>query len=180
MKNLIAEIPREDLELYAKLKETFVVELVKGKIRIYFQNNEYDLEKKYFNTEEAQFLVELFECGGGKTNTGEATIVCSEDGLPLTPVEIYTRGHLSNGDHARFLVTKAVEITVNSRHQCTITEYSVNRFGNNAYVKDTEIWQGKIESLPELFGKFENAVKVAYTKCRTYHCRSAHYISLNH
>lgn len=171
MPNIVIEIPREDLALYRSLKDIVNVELLKGKTRINTKDSYCD---KFFNT--AEYFVELFECGGGKTNTGEATIICDCDGLPLRPVEIYTSGHLANSEHAKFLIKKGVEITVNHKHQVRISVHQPVEEGERIKIHTDLLWEGKMENFPESLRMFQEAVKTGYQKCRCYHCREPHYI----
>lgn len=186
MKNLVIEIEREDLELYKTIQTArtfnlpdYRAELIKGKTRIYLGKSEYNFVEDLVDRKEAKFLIEFFESGGGKTHTGEAVIVCDVEGRPLRPVEVFTKGHLANSDHARFLERRAVEITVNHFHQVRITKYQYMEGDKDksVYISDDVLWEGKMGNLPKTYlGRFETAVNVAYQKCRCYHCREPHYI----
>jgi len=62
-------------------------------------------------------LFAAWESGGGMTNTGTATIIANQDGSPKKPVFVRTGGHLSNSDHALFIVRERDVIIKVSRHR---------------------------------------------------------------
>ena len=57
----------------------------------------------------------LWECGGGYTNTGEATIIASSSGDPKKPVYIRRAGQLANKEHALFII-KPGDIIIRANH----------------------------------------------------------------
>ena len=59
----------------------------------------------------------LWECGGGYTNTGEATIIASSSGGPKKPVYVRRRGHLANGQHALLVLEKGDYIIECDHHR---------------------------------------------------------------
>ena len=121
----------------------------------------------------------IAENGGGSTNTGRATIICSEDGTRLTPVFI-PRGY-SNGDHALFVAYAGKTIVVDACHSRAgewVTVSQVARIGTNDD-QDEIVLQvvGEYENgdgtIPDVFS---DAVEAALNKARCYHCREPHYV----
>jgi len=120
----------------------------------------------------------LWESGGGCTNTGGATVICDQNGLPKKAVYVKRSGHLSNREHA--LVVLAVgDYIINAYHHWRnfwIKIYRVISFQEKYAVTELVYkfsdgeWN---ESLPEYL---QSAVTAAMEKATCYHCTRAHYI----
>jgi len=126
-------------------------------------------------------FIDVAEEGGGKSNTGDATIVCGLSGKALKPYYVPGGGHLSCGIHAYFAVPEAV-VTVNAdRHhddvRISINRHEIQRTANNgiAYIRSKKLWSGQPDELPNAFMRYEDAVNAAVAKSGCYHCRHAHY-----
>lgn len=81
-----------------------------------------------------------WERGGGATRTGAATIIAGPKGEALVPLYVRTRGDLSNGDHALFVVDKGCLVIRADHHRgdfgvsvYRITEITTRPCGREAY-----------------------------------------------
>lgn len=105
----------------------------------------------------------LWECGGGYTNTGEATIIASSNGAPKKPVYVRRRGHLANGQHALFILEKGDYIIECNHHRRDFNIYvhKITDFKTKKYfvVKDYFILKEKISE-----EEFEEIYGIAYDK----------------
>ncbi len=125
----------------------------------------------------ARFSIETTECGGGMTNTGHASIICSTIGEKVRPFYIPRGGHLANGDHAFFSMPMLVEVTgYRNIEGVEIFHFSIFKKSlGSAEIIMREIWSGDRESLPRKYNYFTEAVNAAYEKANCYHCRHVHY-----
>jgi hypothetical protein len=109
----------------------------------------------------------LWEEGGGMTNRGEATIITGPSGEKLTPVEVRTRGPLSNDQHARFRAFPGCLVITVSRYR---DEYyvSLTSVGEDhpAYRYTLDGWVGEIPPVT-----LHPAIEAACRKSSIYHCR---------
>ena len=60
-------------------------------------------------------LPALWECGGGYSNTGDATIIAGPKGEKKKPVYIRRRGELANRKHALFIIEPG-DIIIRAKH----------------------------------------------------------------
>lgn len=174
MADIFAKIPFEDTELLDKLVAAgFNAEMFLKRMEVQIRE-EWEIEKlrKYLPAN-AFFLFKAYECGGGKTNTGFAQIICTPEGKPMKPRYVHRSGHLANRSHAMFECSEAVLITSTKNGTISITYGKI--FRNTGKFETKVLWSGPKEWLPESFQKYERAVKVAYEKANCYHCRHVHY-----
>ena len=121
----------------------------------------------------------VWEQGGGYTNTGAATVICSPTGHPKRAIYVARRGMLACGEHALIPVTPGDHIVQARHHRSdySITIYRIREI--NADTAEIEVvtefsngeWR---EPLPA--AEFEAAVNAAREKATCYHCRGPHYI----
>ncbi len=113
-----------------------------------------------------------WESGGGRTNTGEAQIICDSKGNAKTP--LIKRGH-ANGNHALFILNKGDMVVRGQRHRgdFRITIYRVLSFDNCEVVDSFQNgeWGNGYPSA------FANAVEAAKGKMACYHCSCVHFES---
>jgi len=123
------------------------------------------------------------ECGGGWTNTGRATIICSPKGEALKPYRIPRSGPLACGEHAFFVGASFVKIRVS--HHRRDFDIGVWLFAINpdtGSVLARELWKASLpeenvlESIPNKLSKYVEAIKAAVAKATCYHCREPHFI----
>ena len=130
--------------------------------------------------------IAIWESGGGRTNTGEAVIIASQDGSKKKACFIRRHGHRSNGLHALFLLF-AGDWIIRARKgdpefqiqvfKCTdrCIEYDDNGdpipavYAVCVYQKQLGEWDQPIP------GFLEAAVEAAWNKAHCYHCREMHY-----
>ena len=137
---------------------------------------------------QAYARLDLEESGGGATNTGCATIVCSPRGNAVKPYLVPRRGHLACGVHARFVGFDFVTVDVD--HHREDFEVDINRVRidpDTAAVTVTPLWElysgGGVDAdkdfilrnLPNRVRRFRDAVQAALAKATCYHCREPHY-----
>lgn len=140
----------------------------------------------------------MWEKGGGFSNTGEATIICSSDGRPKKAVYIRRKGHLANAEHALVVLEKGdfVIEAFQWREDFTIVIYKVKDFKTEntvyTYYEQGEEKVGVYESHyavleevncfdngewdKEVSDYLEPAIHSAMGKACCYHCREAHYV----
>lgn len=140
----------------------------------------------------------IWERGGGYSNTGEATIICSRDGSPKRAVYVRRKGHLANAEHALIIVEKGDYVIecFQWRQDFTITVYKIKDFKTEntvyTYYEKGEEKVGVYESHyavleqvncfdsgewdKEFPRHLEAALHAAMGKSCCYHCREAHYI----
>ena len=140
-------------------------------------------------------LPALWECGGGYSNTGEATIIAGPNGEKKTPLYVRRRGHLACAHHALFVVREG-DIVIESSHHRDDFSHNVYRIvalrGDEAELElIAEFSHGEWDmgplgqKLEADFARWEAgepptmdlsiAVNTAEAKATTYHCRSAYY-----
>lgn len=126
-------------------------------------------------------LVSLWESGGGYSSTGEATIVCKENGEKPFAIYIRRRGHLSNSSHALIPVKEGYYVIESSQRRGDFIHkiYQILRTfkkDDKANIEVTTVnqyYQGEWdEDLPEFLAK---AVEAAEAKAKSYHCRIPFY-----
>ena len=109
----------------------------------------------------------LWECGGGYTNTGSATIITDKNGYPKRAIYVRTHGDRCNGDHALIPVSVGDKVVVAKTHR---DETSVTVFVISA------IYDDGAELEPCATPIAEDAIMAAITKAHQYHCRRPFYI----
>ena len=129
-----------------------------------------------------------WECGGGSTNTGSATIIAGPKGEALVPLYVRTRGDLSNGDHALFVVGKDYIVVHADQHrgdfEITVSRMTGEFFPAEQWGESREV--AAMEALgvisrgewtpgfdPE---DFRAAIEAAKDKAECYHCRRPFYM----
>lgn len=124
-------------------------------------------------------LPALWECGGGLTSRGNATIICRGDGRPKTYTYAPRGGHLACGQHALFIVTPGdvvVEVSVHGGELDSATIAKLRSFDLETKTALAEVINSFSEGeWDEDLGCYEAAVKAALSKARTYHCRCVFY-----
>ena len=125
----------------------------------------------------------FWECGGGCSNTGEVYIVAGSNFEPLRPVYIRRRGHLSNNDHALFIVKEGYHIIFCNHHRrdMNIVIYKIEKIiEENEQLTaicsvinkfDCGEWDNPVIN----DNNFEAAITAAKEKAVCYHCREVHY-----
>jgi hypothetical protein len=120
----------------------------------------------------------FWEAGGGRTNTGYATIVAGRDGQPKKAVYVRGRGELANSSHALIILEVGDHIIESNQHRGDF-EISIYRITG---ISKEEASIEKIAGFSNdewdaAFPDFlEEAVQVAMIKATCYHCRAPHYI----
>jgi hypothetical protein len=138
----------------------------------------------------------LWEEGGGRTNTGETAVICSSEGLPLKPLFVRSKGHLSCAEHALFAVYPQPQedvVKIDASHHnrdfdIAITSLSLSSEGE---LRECQLWEartGEIREapvaiaqwirtcLPEKLIEFQAALRAAMEKATNYHCREPYFI----
>jgi len=133
----------------------------------------------------------LWEWGGGFTSTGDATIICNNDGSRKKAIYIKRRGHRANESHALVLVNvKDFIINVfRRRDNYIIKVYQIVDFVKEEYpISDGRTlidWYAVLEekyncnnktgevSCPEFL---KEAIEAGKEKSNCYHCREPHYV----
>lgn len=124
----------------------------------------------------------FWEYGGAGTNTGSSDIICNADGSKKTALFFKRGGHMSNDNHALFVVDTGdfiisvhqnkgdVDISIKQVWNTIETDekYVIRKIMNIAHFSE-EQWD--IEP-PEYL---EAAIKAAVDKAFDYHCRSVYY-----
>jgi hypothetical protein len=128
-------------------------------------------------------LPTIDEYGGGKTNTGNATIVCGPNGEKVKPLFV-PRGY-SNDVHAIFVAKIGMHI-IDAEHDRRSESATVSRIvsigGKNEYSGEYDADTLVLEEIggyengdsdaPEMFNE---AIDAAIRKSKCYHCREPHY-----
>jgi len=127
----------------------------------------------------------LWECGGGWSNTGSATIVCAPDGAPMRPYYVRTRGSLACSEHALLPADKGVVVVQASHHRrdfgidvYRIVEQAQQAPGETQAVVATERLASFSENewdRPDVADRYKAAIEAARAKAVSYHCRSPYY-----
>ena len=142
-------------------------------------------------------LPALWECGGGYSNTGEATIIAGPNGEKKAPLYIRQRGPLACAHHALFVVHEGDTVIQSSHHRGDFHHevYSLVAIrGDEAELElIAEFSHGQWDACP-LGQKLEAdlawmaagepptmelsiAVQMAEGKATAYHCRNVYYCS---
>jgi hypothetical protein len=136
----------------------------------------------------------LWECGGGYSNTGDATIIAGPKGEKKVPLYVRRRGPLACAHHALFVVREG-DIVVESSHHRGDFNHQVYRIvairGDEAEIEliaeySNGQWAGPLgQKLEADFARMAAgepptmelsiAVDTAEAKATAYHCRSAYY-----
>jgi len=120
----------------------------------------------------------MWESGGSYTNTGSARLVADKDGKAKIPIYFKTRGHLSCGEHALFILNKNDLIIDVDRWR---NDYEIKILRFLGIDKEHELY-GKFEVInsfdmgewdEELSSFLEEVVKQAKRKSNMYHNRYA-------
>lgn len=182
---IVAKINGEDQSLAERLSQRgLFAKLVKGGVvidlpvqasRSYDDPDSYEVPAEI--KDDAKLFIDALEYGGAATNTGSGTIVCGLSGEALRPYYVPRGGHLANGTHAHFSVSSSCVTVTGYRHEnvVTIEEHKIKRDGNTALIETKELWRGDLESLPNLFSRFQPAAEAANMKGNCYHCRCVHF-----
>lgn len=133
----------------------------------------------------------LWEWGGGFTNTGDATIICNNDGSRKKAIYIKKKGHLANAEHA-LVIVNINDYIINlfrRRENYIIIIYKIIDFIKSEYVvEDGRVitnWYALIEEKHKYDSRIEkieipaflkDAVEAGMEKSKCYHCREAHYV----
>lgn len=123
----------------------------------------------------------LWECGGGYTNTGEATIIASPSGGPKKAIYIRSRGPLANERHALIPIEVGDYIIFANHHRedfvieiFRIADFEIKEEDTYAIVELAhEFSRGEWDV--ELPAHLEQAVHTAMHKATCYHCREPHF-----
>ena len=120
----------------------------------------------------------FWEAGGGRTNTGEATIIASSNGGPKKPIYIRNRGSLANAEHALFILEVGDYIIFANHHRedFEIEIFEVVGFEEETAVAEQTNCFSMGEWDAELPAYLEAAVQAAMQKATCYHCREPHFI----
>jgi len=116
----------------------------------------------------------LWESGGGKSRTGESVLIADKVGNPKVPIFIKTKGPLSCGDHALFIVEKG-DIVVHTRRKGATTNtdyYRIVAFDTErkrAYL--AKIGHKDLQYFWEQYGGFVELLDRGVYKAEFYHCR---------
>lgn len=121
----------------------------------------------------------LWECGGGFTNTGEATIIASPSGGPKRAIYIRNRGSLANSHHA-LIILEVGDYIIEANHHREDFEIEIFKIldfeEETAVVEQTNCFSmGEWDA--ELPAYLEAAVQAAMQKATCYHCREPHFIA---
>ena len=119
----------------------------------------------------------LWECGGGFTNTGKATIIASPSGGPKKAIYIRSRGPLANERHALIPIEVGDYIIFANHHRedFEIELYKVVDFEENVAIVELEHEFSRGEWNEEPPAELEQAVHTAMHKATCYHCREPHF-----
>ena len=123
----------------------------------------------------------LWECGGAMTNSANCVIIGDKNANRKKPVFIRTGGHLSNDNHALFILNKDDIVVVGTRahadHTFLILKYlsfeKVNGNGIGEFEVLNHFSEGQWYS--EFDNKFTEIIEAAKTKMGKYHCRDTVY-----
>lgn len=123
----------------------------------------------------------LWECGGAMTNSANCVIIGDKNANRKKPVFIRTGGHLSNDNHALFILNKDDIVVVGTRAHGDYT-FMILKYISFEKVKGDGI--GEFEVLnhfsegqwdSELESKYNTILEAAKTKMGKYHCRETVY-----
>ena len=123
----------------------------------------------------------LWECGGAMTNSANCVIIGDRNANRKKPVFVRTGGHLSNDNHALFILNKDDIIIVGTRAHGDYT-FMILKYISFEKIKGDGI--GEFEVLnhfsegqwdSELEPKYSNILDAAKTKMGKYHCRETVY-----
>lgn len=123
----------------------------------------------------------LWECGGAMTNSANCVIIGDKNANRKKPVFIRTGGHLSNDNHALFILNKDDIVVVGTRAHGDYT-FMILKYISFEKIKGDGI--GEFEVLnhfsegqwdSELESKYNNIIEAAKTKMGKYHCRETVY-----
>lgn len=130
----------------------------------------------------------MWECGGGLTSSGSATIITGRNGEARRPVYIPRGGHLACGNHALITVHEGfyivnVHVSRGTRSSANISQIlsvSVKDINGEKWEAQAEVEAVNTFSNGEwdkpLDGKFHLPVEAAFNKASCYHCRTPYYI----
>ena len=138
----------------------------------------------------------LWECGGGYTNTGEATIIAGPNGEKKTPLYIRRRGPLACAHHALFVVREGDIVIESSHHRGDfhhqvyriigiradeaelelIAEFSRGKWDTSPLGQQLEADLARMTAGEPPIMELSVAVQMAEGKATAYHCRSAYYV----
>ncbi len=129
-------------------------------------------------------LPALWESGGGRHNTGNATIICDPAGNPKTPVYIRTSGHLANDQHALFIVAVGDMVVMSDHHRkdhitqiYRLAKITFEGGFHRAYLELQAEFSSGEWSDETMALRFDAAVRAAQVKAESYHCREPIYIA---
>jgi hypothetical protein len=124
----------------------------------------------------------LWEQGGGATNTGHATIICTQDGQKKRPIYIRRSGSLACGKHA-LIPVQVGDLVIQASHYRRDFDISVYRI---AEITDDEARMEQVDRYS--YGEWtsgeyppENlmpAIRTGMEKATCYHCREPHYVEV--
>ena len=123
----------------------------------------------------------LWECGGAMTNSANCVIIGDKNANRKKPVFIRTGGHLSNDNHALFILNKDDIVVVGTRAHGDYT-FMILKYISFEKIKGDGV--GEFEVLnhfsegqwdSELDSKYNNILDAAKTKMGKYHCRETVY-----
>ncbi len=141
-------------------------------------------------------LPALWECGGGYSNTGDATIIAGPKGEKKKSVYIRQRGELANREHALFVVCEGDTVIQSSHHhgnfrhqvyrivaiRCDeaelelLAEFSRGKWDTSPLGQKLEADLARMTSGEPPTMELSIAVQMAEGKATAYHCRSAYYV----
>lgn len=129
-------------------------------------------------------LPAFWECGGACSNTGDAVCVSDKNGFAKKPLFVRTKGHLSNDDHALFVLNKGDVIcqVFLSRNEKEIHLYKVEGFEKADFFQQVGIncldgtrHVANVSEI-EMTDTYEKLVSATLRKAKSYHCRSAYFV----
>lgn len=123
----------------------------------------------------------LWEYGGAMTNSANCVIIGDKNANRKKPVFIRTGGHLSNDNHALFILNKDDIVVVGTRahgdYTFMILKYisfeKIKGDGIGEFEVINHFSEGQWDS--ELEAKYNNIIEAAKTKMGKYHCRETVY-----
>ena len=126
-------------------------------------------------------LPAIWECGGGYSNTGEATIIASPSGDAKRAIYVRGRGKLANGNHA-LIVLEIGDHIVEAEHHRKDFRIQIYQVVDLEVKEETyaitklinHFSRGEWDAEPPAY--LNAAIEAAIDKSTCYHCRSAHYI----
>lgn len=124
----------------------------------------------------------LWECGGGHTNTGYATIIAGKGGQPKKAVYVRCRGSLACEHHA-LVILEVGDHIIEANHHRRDFDISISKilgFEDKQGEKFAIVKQINCFSMGEwdveLSAHLQAAVQAAMEKATCYHCREPHFI----